>query len=159
MTVRTDPTDNGGMFVGRRPGTAPIRYRALPAPGSIARRRVDASTSWLIAAIMVVLNLSFWGPIPAAGLWVAAQVQWRMDNIGVAILVGFAVIMAALMVGLMVLKRLDHFWILARRAAGHEQRSGILTPVFATTAIVGGALFAFWLIVIAGPGPMLAPTG
>ena len=25
--MRTDPTDNGGLFVGRRPGTAPIRYR------------------------------------------------------------------------------------------------------------------------------------
>ena len=25
--MRTDPTDNGGLFIGRRPGTAPIRYR------------------------------------------------------------------------------------------------------------------------------------
>ena len=25
-----DPTDTGGLFVGRRPGTAPLKYRAQP---------------------------------------------------------------------------------------------------------------------------------
>ena len=31
--MKTDPTDTGGLFVGRRPGTRPIRYRALPERG------------------------------------------------------------------------------------------------------------------------------
>jgi hypothetical protein len=159
VPVRTDPTDTGGMFVGRRPGTAPVRYRALPQLGPRGRRRLDSAVANAIAATMVVLNLCFWGPIPAGGLWVAGQVQWRTSNVGLSLLVGFAIIMAGLMLGLAVLKRLDHFWVLARRASGREQRRGILTPVFATTAVVGGAAFAFWLIVIAGPGPMLAPTG
>ena len=34
--MRTDPTDTGGLFVGRRPGTAPTRYRAQPERGSAA---------------------------------------------------------------------------------------------------------------------------
>ncbi len=32
--MRTDPADNGGLFVGRRPGTAPVHFRALPERGS-----------------------------------------------------------------------------------------------------------------------------
>ena len=28
--MRTDPTDTGGLFVGRRPGTAPVRFRGVP---------------------------------------------------------------------------------------------------------------------------------
>ena len=44
---RNDPTDTGGLFIGRRPGTAPLRYparsgarrRAAPAHGLDARRR------------------------------------------------------------------------------------------------------------------------
>jgi len=65
--------------------------------------------------------------------------------------------MAMLFGGLVVLKRLDRFWILARRAAGHDQRSGVIGRVFATTAVVGAAGFTFWLLVIAGLGPTVAP--
>ena len=38
---RTDPTDNGGLFIGRRPGTAPVRYRALPQRGTRRRQQLD----------------------------------------------------------------------------------------------------------------------
>ena len=37
--VRTDPTDTGGLFVGRRPGTAPTRYARRPSAAAAARRR------------------------------------------------------------------------------------------------------------------------
>src|ERR1035437_6464624 len=37
----SDPSDNGGLFVGRRPGTAPVRFRSLPKRGSERRRRLD----------------------------------------------------------------------------------------------------------------------
>ena len=40
--MRTDPTDTGGLFVGRRPGTAPTRYGAGPRLAGPARRRLDA---------------------------------------------------------------------------------------------------------------------
>jgi hypothetical protein len=56
-----------------------------------------------------------------------------------------------------VLKRIDRFWILARRAAGHDQRQGVLGPVFATTAVIGASCFTIWLLFIGGLGPSLAP--
>ena len=46
----TDPTENGGLFVGRRPGTAPVRFRALPKRGSDARQRMDGSLASLLLA-------------------------------------------------------------------------------------------------------------
>ena len=52
----------------------------------------------------------------------------------------------------MVLKRIDRAWILVRRAAGVDQRQGALGRVFAITACVCAAVFAFWFIVINGPG-------
>ncbi len=39
--MRTDPSENGGLFVGRRPGTAPVRYRATPQRKAGLRRLVD----------------------------------------------------------------------------------------------------------------------
>ena len=155
--MRTDPTDNGGMFVGRRPGTAPVRYRALPKAGSSARQRLDKGVAHVVLAGMILLNLLFWGPIPAGGLWVAAQVQYRTHNIGLALLVGFAVILTALFGGLAILKRIDQVWILVRRAAGYDQRSGVLGTVFAITCAIGVVCFTVWLLGFAGLGPTLAP--
>ena len=73
------------------------------------------------------------------------------------ILVGFLALLALLFGGLIVLKRIDRFWILARRAAGHDQRQGVLGRVFATTAVVGTVAFTFWLLFIGGLGSTLAP--
>jgi hypothetical protein len=150
--MRTDPTDNGGLFVGRRPGTAPVRYRALPEEGSTARRRFDGGLAGLLLAGQVLVNLLFWGPIPAGSLWVAAQVQYQTDSVSLGLSLGFLVMIAVLMVGLSLLKRLDHAWVLVRRAAGHDQRRGVIGPVFATCAVIGAAGFTFWLLFIGGLG-------
>jgi hypothetical protein len=155
--VRTDPTDTGGLFVGRRPGTAPIRYRTPPEPGSPRRQRFDAAVAHLVLAVMVVVNLLFWGPIPALSLWIASQVQYQTDSVSLGILVGFLALLALLFGGLALLKRIDRFWILARRAAGHDQRQGVLGRAFATTAVIGAAGFTFWLLFIGGLGSTLAP--
>jgi amino acid transporter len=150
--VRTDPTDNGGLFVGRRPGTAPTKYRSLPERGTPARRRADRLGAHALLALEVLISLLFWGPIPAGSLWLASRVQYWTDNVGLAILVAFVAMIAVLMGGLMVLKRVDRMWILMRRAAGVDQRQGALGRVFAVTACICAAAFAFWFIVINGPG-------
>ena len=155
--MRTDPTDTGGLFVGRRPGTAPIRYRTPPEPGSPRRQRFDAVVAHLVLALMVAVNLLFWGPIPVLSLWVASQVQYQTDSVSLGILVGFLLLLALLFGGLALLKRIDRFWILARRAAGHDQRQGVLGRVFATTAVIGASCFIFWLLFIGGLGSSLAP--
>lgn len=156
--MRTDPTDNGGMFIGRRPGTAPVRYRALIAPGSALRRRIDGAVAAFVGLCMVLLNLLFFGPIPAAGLWLGGQTQYQTGNLGAGLVVSFGSIMVMLFGGLMVLKRIDRIWILIRRAAGHDQRSGILTPVFSTATVIAVVAFTVWLLGFAGLGPMLAPS-
>jgi hypothetical protein len=155
--LRTDPTDTGGLFVGRRPGTAATRYRSQPEPGSPRRRRVDGLVAHAVLGLMVVVNLLFWGPIPALSLWVASQVQYRTDSVGWGILLGFALLLVLLFGGLALLKRIDRFWILARRAAGHDQRQGVIARVFATTAVIGASCFTIWLLFIGGLGPSLAP--
>jgi hypothetical protein len=150
--VRTDPTDNGGLFVGRRPGTAPTKYRALPQRGSASRRTIDKLIAHGLLAIEILVSLLFWGPIPAGALWLASRVQYWGGNVGLAILVGFVAMLAVLMGGLMVLKRIDRAWVLVRRAAGIDQRQGAMGRVFAITAAICAAIFAFWFIVINGPG-------
>jgi hypothetical protein len=155
VRVRTDPTDTGGLFVGRRPGTAPIRYRTPPERGSARRRRLDALVAAAVLLAMVLVNLLFWGPIPALGLWIASRVQYRTGSVSLGILIGFASLLTFLFGGLAVLKRMDRLWILARRAAGHDQRQGMLSRVFATTAVIGGSAFVFWLVFIGGLGSSL----
>jgi len=44
-----------------------------------------------------------------------------------------------------------------RRAAGHEQREGMLARIFAVTAVVAGLAFLVWFIVLEGPAPTMAP--
>jgi hypothetical protein len=150
--VRTDPTDTGGLFVRRRPGTAPVRYRDLPDEGTARRRRADAVLAHALLALMVVVNLLFWGPLPAASLWLASRTQYLTDNLGIGLLVGFGALVAALLGGLVVLKRLDQSWVLVRRAAGVDQRSGALPRVFGTTAVVAAVGFTGWLVFIGGLG-------
>ena len=56
---------------------------------------------------------------------------------------------------LVALKQLDHFWMLVRRAAGHDQRTGMIGTVFAVSAVIGVTLFAAWFFFLAGSGPEL----
>ena len=97
--------------------------------------------------------------MPAAWLWVGSQVYWRADNNLVAgLATSFIGMIATLMLGLMVMRRLDEAWILVRRAAGHDQRSGVIGRIFAITCIVGASIFTFWFLIIEGPGPSFAPN-
>lgn len=152
-----DPTDTGGLFVGRRPGTHPVRYRETPQTGTARRRRAD---DWLARAILVVevvLLLTLWGPQPLGWLWVGGHVQGWTNNIELAILVPFLGMLATLFFTLMIVKRLDHAWRLVRRAAGHKQVEGLVERVFVVSAGIAAVGFTFWFLVIAGPGPELAP--
>jgi hypothetical protein len=154
--MRTDPTDTGGLFVGRRPGTAPVRFRALPKRGSEARQRVDGSFASVLFAAMTALSLLCWGPIPIACLWIGSQVNYLTGSVSFGILVAFAALLALLFGSLAILRRLDQAWILVRRAAGHDQRTGALGRIFAATAAVCAVVFTFWFLIIHGPGSNLS---
>ena len=132
----------------------------MPKGASRGRRRFDGLVALLILVVMIVINLSFWGPVPAGGLWLGSQVSYHSgDNLFLGMVVAFASILAALMLGLMVLKKLDAAWLVVRRAAGHDQRTGMIGPLFGICAVVGASAFTFWLLFIGGLGSSLAPTG
>jgi len=155
--VRVDPTDTGGLFIGRRPGTRPIRYRALPERGSRARRRIDDALAAALLVLEGLVSLSFWGPLPAAWLWVGSHVQFWTGSVSAGILSAFAGLLATLLVGLVICKRIDHAWILVRRAAGHDQREGVMGRVFGVTCAVGAVIFVAWFLLFSGSE--LAPMG
>ena len=71
-----DPTDTGGLFIGRRPGTAPVRYREVE-PTSERRRRADALLAHGLLAIELVLCLSLFGPQPLGWFWIGSQVDYQ----------------------------------------------------------------------------------
>jgi hypothetical protein len=157
--MRSDPSDSGGLFVGRRPGTAPTRFRTPPKPGSEMRQRFDASLANILVAAITVLSLLCWGPIPLACLWIGSQIDYLSGSVSVGILSAFVALFALLFGALALMRRLDNAWILVRRAAGHDQRAGILGRVFAITAAVCAIAALFWFIVIHGPGNSLVSSG
>lgn len=155
--MRTDPSDNGGLFVGRRPGTAPIHFRSLPQRGSEARQRIDRVFANAIFVGMVFGSLLCWGPIPVACLWIGSQANYLTGDIFLGIVIAMVALFVLLFGTLMILRRMDSAWILVRRAAGYDQRSGALGRVFGATAAVCAAAFSFWFLVIHGPGSSTMP--
>jgi hypothetical protein len=152
-----DPTDTGGLFIGRRPGTAPVRYRAVE-PSSERRRRADALLAHGLLAIELLLCLFLFGPQPLAWLWVGSQVDYGTGSTFLGITVAFFGLLFTLIVGLVISRRIDLLWILARRAAGYDQREGTIGRVFAVTAVIGAILFFAWFLLIKGPGSSLGPA-
>jgi hypothetical protein len=155
--MRVDPTDNGGLFIGRRPGTKPVRYRDAPKAGTAKRQRTDRGLAWALLALMAFINLLFWGPMPMAWLWVGSHVQYWTGSVSLGIFLAFVGLVATLLLALVALKRLDHAWILVRRAGGHDQREGTLGRIFVITCGIGTTCFTAWLLLFSGAS--LAPLG
>jgi hypothetical protein len=153
-----DPSDTGGLFIGRRPGTAPVRYREQPVLGSKRRKRADAWLAYFLLAVELVLCLSLLGPQPAAWMWIGSQVEYLTGFVTMGITTIMVGCLASLFLTLALGKRVDHAWKLVRRAAGHRQEQGALERIFAISVVLALVLFTIWFLVIAGPGPNLAPT-
>jgi hypothetical protein len=155
--ARNDPTDTGGLFIGRRPGTARVHYAEEPDPGTSSRRRADRALAVFVLVVETLVCLTLWGPQPAAWLWVGSQVDYQTGSVTAGIVVAFAGMIASLMLTLALLVRLDAIWKVVRRAGGIDQRDGALPRIFMITAIVAVLAFGFWFLIIEGPGPSLAP--
>ena len=156
--ARNDPRDTGGMIIGRRPGTAPIRYRAAPGEGTTpAQRRRDEVFAALILGVEFLLAVSLWVPQPLAWLWVGSHVYWEVDSIEIGILTAFGGMMLTLFLSLAVLKRLDFLWRLVRRSAGHEQGEGVLERIFVVSAVIAVVLLVVWIVFIQGPTSNILP--
>ena len=154
---QNDPTDTGGLFIGRRPGTAPLRYRKRPETPDSRRRRRDAVLAGAILVVETLLCATLWGPQPAAWLWLGSQLYHETDSIGLAILLAFAGMLTTILGTLAIAMRLDRVWKILRRASGHEQQSGALERIFVVSMAVAGVAFLIWFLVIQGPGSDIAP--
>jgi hypothetical protein len=152
-----DPTDTGGLFIGRRPGTAPVRYQEVE-PTSERRRRADGLLAHGLLAIELVLCLSLFGPQPVAWFWIGSQVDYQTGYVTAGIGTIMLGCLASLMLTMALAKRVDHAWKLVRRAAGHRQEQGALERIFAASVGVALVLFTVWFFVVEGPGPSLAPS-
>jgi hypothetical protein len=155
---RNDPTETGGLFVGRRPGTGPLRYRTQPVEAGEARRRFDGVLAGAILVVETIVCATLWGPQPAGWLWVGSQVDYLTDSVVLGIVTAFAGMVLTMMLTISVAMRLDRAWKLVRRAGGHEQKSGMLERIFVISAFIGGTAFAIWFLVIQGPGPSFSPA-
>jgi hypothetical protein len=147
-----DPTDTGGLFVGRRPGTAPLKYREQPVTAGEGRQRADRFLSGLILTVETLLCLTLWGPQPIGWLWVGSQVDYKTDSVVLGIGVAFAGMLTTLFLTLVVARRLDYAWKLVRRAAGYEQKKGALEWIFVISLAIAGTAFLIWFFIINGPG-------
>jgi hypothetical protein len=153
-----DPTDTGGLFIGRRPGTAPVRFRDAPVTAGPGRQRVDRLLAAGILVLETLLCLSLFGPQPLGWLWVGSQVEYLTGAVTAGISTVMLGCLASLMLTMVLAKRLDHAWRLVRRAGGHRQEHGALEIIFAVSVGIALVAFGIWFFLIEGPGPSLAPT-
>ena len=152
-----DPTDTGGLFIGRRPGTAPVRYPEVE-PASERRRRLDALLAHGLLAVELLLCLTLFGPQPLGWFWIGSQVDYQTGYVTAGIGVIMLGCLASLLLTMALAKRVDHAWKLVRRAAGHRQDRGALERIFAISVAVAFVIFTVWFLVVQGPGPSLAPS-
>jgi hypothetical protein len=154
-----DPTETGGLFIGRRPGTAPLRYRETPVVRSAARRRLDSVLAGMVLVLETLVCLTLWGPQEAGWLWVGSQVDHQTGNVVAGILTAFVGMLVTMMATLAIAMRLDRVWKLVRRAGGYEQKRGALERIFVASGAIAAAAFFIWFLVIEGPSPQFSPAG
>jgi hypothetical protein len=145
------------LFIGRRPGTAPVRYNEVE-PTSQRRRAADNLLAHALLGVELVLCLSLFGPQPLAWLWIGSQVDYLTGYVTAGIATIMIGCLASLMLTMALAKRVDHAWKLVRRAAGHRQERGALERIFVVSVGLALVLFAAWFLIIEGPGPSLAPS-
>ena len=154
---RNDPTDTGGLFIGRRPGTGPVHYRGAPERGGSGRRRADAVLAALVLVVETLLCLSVWGPQPLAWLWVGSQADYATGSTFLGIAVAFAGILASLFVTLALCTRLDRVWRCCAAPPATSSATASCRGSSARRAVIALVLFAGWFLVLEGPAPSLAP--
>jgi hypothetical protein len=157
--ARNDPSTTGGLFIGRRPGTAPLRYRERPARAGAARQRLDAALAAAILVVETLVCVTIWGPQPAGWLWIGSQIDYQTGNVVLGIVSAFVGMILTMLGTIAIAMRLDHAWKLVRRASGFEQKQGALERIVVLSMAIAGIGFIIWFLVLEGPGPAFSPAG
>ena len=144
------------MFLGRRPGTAPVRFHERPGQASRRRRALDSVLAAVILVVEVAVGLSLWGPQPYAWVWFGSQVEYWAGSADLGIIAAFGGMLFGLLFSLAVLKRLDYAWKIVRRAAGHQQVEGVLELIFVVSLTVAMSCYVVYFFFIGGPYPWLS---
>jgi hypothetical protein len=154
---RNDPTDTGGLFIGRRPGTAPILYKAPAQAASPGRRRFDNVLAGGLLALEALLCLTLFGPQPLGWFWLGSHVQYWTGYVTAGVSTIMLGTLVSLFITVALAKRVDHAWKLVRRASGHDQQRGALERIFVLTVGITVVVFGFWFFLIHGPGSSVFP--
>jgi hypothetical protein len=152
-----DPTDTGGLFVGRRPGTRPVRLPVGTTPSEGRRRTADKAFAAFLLFLETLLCVSVWGPQPLFWLWFGSQMNYWTGSVEAGISSAFIGMLFSLFVTLSLARRVDHGWKLVRRAAGYNQERGALERIFVVALLIAGTAFLVWFLIIAGPGSSIVP--
>jgi len=112
--------------------------RTPPQRGGAGRRLADALLGAAVLLVESLVVLSAWGPQPVGWLWVGSQADYRTGSVFLGIKMAFLGLVGSLILTLMLATRLDALWRVLRRAAGDDQRQGVLGRIFAVTAGAGG---------------------
>lgn len=146
--MRNDPSDTGGLFTGRRPGSQKPQYPDIPERGSSRRQRADRTLAVGLAAIMVLIVVLTVGALPPGALWAVAHVPFLEQRLFLALCVALGIILSLALGALWILTRMDRAWVLLRRGGGIEQRNGILPLIMAagvSVALIAGGIYLIFL--------------
>jgi predicted amidohydrolase len=110
----------------------------------------------VLMGLMAVANAVLWFGVPAGWFWLGARVYDATGSLLADMTAVFAGVIACLIYGMRGLVRADRRWIALRRAAGREQRDGVLTQVVVASMTVTLALFYLWFYVLSD-GAFLIP--
>lgn len=112
--------------------------------------------SVLVAGLEIALCLSIFGPQPLAWLWIGSQVEASgslTGGLAVAFVGSVTTIIATVWLG----KRLERVWLVLRPEAAREGRVGLFETAFVISTLLAVVGFVFWFLIVAGPGPTIAP--
>lgn len=112
----------------------------------------------MLLVIMLGGGLVLWLGVPFGWLYAGSQIQAKTDSVGTAILAMLVGSIVSVIVIAMALAWLNQKHVELQESRGIEGRGNTALEITMTvSAVVAIAVFAFWFLILEGPGPSLAP--
>jgi hypothetical protein len=122
--------------------------RSLPAAaGTIA-----------VALIELLLCLSIFGPQPIGWIWVGSQVNFATDSLMTGLATAFMGSVVSICATVWIARRIEAAWVSRNRDAPWPGGRGLFETALVVATLLAVVGFVFWFLVIAGPGPTIAPN-